>query len=48
MKISSFTNIVTESEGKKVQVSVAQVAEIMKLVNKLTDGELYRIIRSIK
>jgi hypothetical protein len=46
MKITDFAVEVTNLEGKKKQVDIAQVKEVLKVINILTYGELYKIIRS--
>ena len=48
MKITDFTRKVTLLEGKKREVSIAQVAEILKIVNDLTCGEFYKMVRRLK
>lgn len=45
MLINDFARLVTQKEGKKKQVNIAQVKEILKVVNALTCNKLYRIIR---
>jgi len=45
MKVSDFAVEVSKIEGKKKQVNIAQIKEILKAVNKLTHGELYKIVR---
>ena len=45
MKISDFNRLVAEKEGKKKQVNIAQINEVIKVVNDLLDGDLYRLIR---
>lgn len=45
MKISKFSELVAKSEGKKKQINIAQIKEILKVVNDLLDGELYKLIR---
>ncbi len=47
MNITEFNRILTEAEGKKVSISIAQINEIIKLTNELTNGELYKLIRKI-
>ena len=37
--------IVTKREGKVKQMSIAQVKEVLKIVNELTYGELYKLLR---
>jgi len=45
MKIVEFATLVAKSEGKKKQISVAQVSEVLRIVNELTWGGLYLFIR---
>lgn len=45
MLITKFIRKVTLLEGKKKSVSIAQVAEIVNIINKLTGGLLYILIR---
>ena len=47
MKVTDFTKVVTETEGKKVSISIAQVSEVLKIVNNLVGGKLYTWIRGI-
>ena len=48
MKITKFAVSVTKLEGKKKQVNIAQVKEILKVTNKLLTGKLYKLIRETK
>ena len=43
-KIVSPTTV-TLQEGQKKQISIAQTKEILKIVNKLLGGKLYKLIR---
>lgn len=45
MSITQFATKVTKLEGKRISISVAQVSECLKIVNKLTGGILYAVIR---
>ena len=47
MKITAFAKKVAKLEAKKREVNIAQIMEILCVINKLTSGELYRIIRGI-
>ncbi len=47
MKITDFTRRVANMESKKVQVNIAQIAEILKIVNAMLGGALYKMIRKI-
>ena len=46
MKITLFAKEVCKEEGLKKQVNVAQVAEVLRVVNRLLGGQLYKIIRA--
>ena len=48
MKVTEFAKEVTLAEGLKKQISIAQVMEVLKIVNVLLSGTLYQDIRSIK
>jgi hypothetical protein len=45
MNINKFAKKVTVGEGKLKEVNIAQIKEILKVVNQLLEGELYNIIR---
>ena len=45
MTINEFAVNVASREGKKKSISIAQIKEVLKVVNELTCGELYKIIR---
>jgi hypothetical protein len=45
MNINDFAKKVAETEGLKKQVNIAQIKEILKIVNKLLKGALYKTIR---
>jgi len=47
MKVSDFAIEVAQKEHKKQQVNIAQIKEILKIINVLTDGILYKIIRGL-
>jgi hypothetical protein len=48
MKITDFNKAISEEEGKKVEVNIAQISEITRIINKLTKGRLYSIIKGKK
>lgn len=48
MNINGFAIKVTKAEGGKKQVNIAQVKEILKVINKLLKGGLYKLIRETK
>jgi len=47
MNINEFARNVTIEESGKQEVSIAQVKEILRIINKLTGGVLYLVIRLI-
>jgi hypothetical protein len=47
MTINNFAIEVSKKEGKKVQLSIAQISETLKVVNNLLGGTLYREIRKL-
>lgn len=48
MKVSDFSVIVAQKEGKKKQVSIAQIKEILKIINDLLGGDVYKSIKVLK
>ena len=47
MKITEFNRVVCEQEGGEEQLTIAQVSEVMKIVDELTNGVLYSVIELI-
>ena len=47
MKITDFAKKVTLKEGLKKQISIAQILEVLKIINKFLDGQLYKLIRQL-
>lgn len=47
MKVSDFAILVSKKEGKKKQVNIAQIKEILKVSDAITKGLLYKLIRSL-
>jgi len=53
MNLNNFAKLVAvgigtvAGEGKKIQMSIAQIKEVMKKENELTKGEFYKLIRRI-
>ena len=45
MKIPLFAKRVAKLEKGKKEVNIAQIMEILKVINYLTKGELYKVIR---
>lgn len=48
MSINNFAVLVAENEGLKKQISIAQIKEVLKVINLLLGGELYRLIKKIE
>jgi len=46
MKLSDFAIKVAKKEGKKRSISIAQIKEVLRIVNQLCDGELYYYVRN--
>ena len=45
MTIHEFSIHVTKAEGLKQSISIAQVKEVLRIVNQKTNGQLYTIIK---
>lgn len=48
MKITEFGRLVASEEGLSDEVNIAQISECLKVINKLTGGVLYSVIKLIK
>ena len=46
MNLNDFAKKVTLAEGLKKQISIAQVKEVLKIVNKEVAGALYKLVRA--
>jgi hypothetical protein len=44
MKITEFNKMVCEREGGEEELSIAQIAEVIKIADELTNGILYKVI----
>ena len=47
MTLQEFASKVAKAEGKKSQTSIGNIREILKVINTLTGGELYKLIRKL-
>lgn len=47
MKITDFNKMITEYEGKKKNIDIAQVSEIVRIANLLTEGTFYSSIKKM-
>lgn len=45
MNLNQFAEKVSSKEGLKKQISIAQIKEVMSVINKLTGGVLYAVIK---
>jgi len=45
MTVNKFAQKVCTGEGKLKQVNIAQISEVLKVINKLTGGVLYLVIK---
>ncbi len=45
MKVSKFNQLTAKYEGKKKEVNIAQISEVIKIANELTNGVLYKVIQ---
>lgn len=48
MKISEFRSLVASEEGLKKEMNIAQISEALSVINELTEGVLYCVIRLMK
>ena len=48
MKVTDYNRKVSGREGKKVELTIAQIAEVNRINNELTDGQFYRLVRRRK
>lgn len=46
-KITAFSKKIAAKEGGKVNLTIAQIAEVLKCANELTDGILYVVIKGL-
>lgn len=48
MTITQFAKLVSKEEGLKKEVNIAQIMELLRIINKALYGIPYLIIRNIK
>lgn len=46
-KVTAFRKKIAAKEGGKVNLTIAQIAEVLKCANELTDGILYVVIKGL-
>jgi hypothetical protein len=44
MKITEFNKMVCEREGGEEELTIAQISEVIKIADELTNGILYKVI----
>ena len=47
MRVTDSQKLIARSEGQKEEMSIAQIAEVLRIVNDLLDGRVYRLIRKL-
>ena len=47
MRVTDFRKLIAWYEGQKEEMSIAQIAEVLRIVNDLLDGRVYRLIRKL-
>ena len=47
MNLNDYAKEITKREGLKKQISIAQIKEVLKIINKSLNGELYKLVRKI-
>jgi len=47
MNMNDMAKEITKTEGLKKSISIAQVKEVLRIINAMTDGELYKLLRRI-
>ena len=48
MNVSEFAKEVAKLEEGKKQVDIAQIREVLKVINKLLGGNLYKLVRKME
>lgn len=48
MKIAEFASKMALAEGKKKEIGIGQVREMLRLINIATNGALYQLIKAMK
>lgn len=47
MNINELATRVAKIEGKKKEMSIAQIKEVLKCINKISEGMFYKWVRSL-
>lgn len=46
MNINKLAREITLKEGKRVSLSIAQTKELLRILNNLSDGVFYKLVKS--
>ncbi len=47
MNVNEFANCIAIQEAGKKEVNIAQIKEIVRIINRLLEGQLYKLIRKL-
>ncbi len=47
MRITEFANMIAVRERGRKQVNIAQIKEIVKIINEMLEGKLYKDVRKL-
>jgi hypothetical protein len=47
MRVTDFQKLIARSEGQKEEMSIAQISEVLRIVNRLLGGAVYLLIRKL-
>jgi len=45
MKVTEFASLIAAHEGKKINLSIAQISEVLRVIDRLTHGLFYHVVR---
>lgn len=48
MNLNQLAKEIAKREGKKVQVNIAQIKEILRVMNEILIGESYGVVKEMK
>ena len=47
MRVAEFRRLIAKYEGQKESMTIAQISEVLRIVNDLLGGAVYRLIRAL-
>ena len=47
MRVTDFQKLIARCEGQKEEMSIAQISEVLRIVNHLFGGAVYLLIRKL-